>query len=227
MVVAGCGAPGAVVVPGSSEDAGMSIPPLASSGQARATPPASASASVSPPPLEPLAQDVIIDNGGVGDVRIGQPIPKKYLEDTVDPKGHYEIRWIADAQPFEAFRVGDPERLAAIDGPFMRWGKSHAGPLEPQKFSADALRMARGGAVVTWMVIEKKGLFTRERIGVGSPFSALAAAYPGIKITRNPEWFDSKPTCSAQSPSLAKVQFLLASCDAGGNGEVVRIVVSR
>lgn len=219
-----CGTPPSIVVPVAGDDAGLSVPPLASSSPSRAHAPPVASSSA---PLEPLSPDVIIETGGVGDVRIGQPIPKRYLEDAQDPKGRYVIRWIADAQPFEAFRVGEPGRLAAFDGPFMRWGKSHAGPLEPQKFYGEALRLARGTAPVLWIVIEEKGYFTRERIGIGSLFSAVEAAYPGIEVRRDPEWFDSKPTCRAAPTQLPKVEFLLASCGKGGNGEVVRILVTR
>lgn len=170
---------------------------------------------------------MLIDDGGVGEVRVGQPIPRAMLDDASDPRGRYDIRWIADAQPFEAFRVGDPARVAVFDGPFTKWAKSHAGPLEPQKFSADALKAVRAGAPVRWIVVEQPGLVTRERIGVGSTFDALSAAYPGIKIVQNPEWFDSKPTCAATASSLAKVIFLLAHCGAASNGEVVRIVVGR
>lgn len=219
-----CGTPPASVAPASIEDAGLSVPPLASTTPPKASAAPAASSSA---PIEPVTADVIIETGGVGDVRVGQPIPKKYLDDARDPKGAYEIRWVADAQPFEAFRVGTPGRLAVIDGPFMRWGKSHAGPLEPQKFVGEALRMARSTAQVQWIVIEEKGLFTREHIGVGSPFSALEKAYSGIKVLRDPEWFDSKPTCRASSPQLPKVEFLLASCGGSGNGEVVRILVTR
>ena len=62
---------------------------------------------------------------------------------------------------------------------------------------------------------------------VGSTYGALAAAYPGIAITNLPEWFDARATCIATSRALPNVQFLLASCGTGGNGDVIRIVVSR
>lgn len=220
-----CGAPPAPTPPASTEDAGA----LVVGSSPAPTPPlvTAAPRASSAVPVELPAPSVTIDDTGVGDVKIGQPIPRALLDDANDPRGRYDIRWIADAQPFEAFRVGDPARFAAIDGPFMKHAKSHVGPLEPQKFSAEALKVARAGAPVRWIVVEQPGLLTRQRIGVGSTYDALSAAYPGINVVKNPEWFDSKPTCSATTPSLAKVQFLLAHCGPTAHGEVVRIVVGR
>lgn len=219
-----CGGPPAPNAPAATDDAGALVvgsspPPVVT------TPPAPRASSAVPP--EPPAPSVTIDDTGVGDVKVGQPVPRAMLDDANDPRGRYDIRWIADAQPFEAFRVGDPARSAVFEGPFTKWAKSHAGPLEPQKFSADALKAVRAGAPVRWIVVEQPGLVTRERIGVGSTFDALSAAYPGIKVLQNPEWFDSKPTCAATSPALAKVMFLLAQCAPAKNGDVVRIVVGR
>ncbi|MBS2016333.1 MAG: hypothetical protein JST00_25845 [Deltaproteobacteria bacterium] len=223
-LLSACEASPPVVAPVSATDAGL--PPAVTTAPVTST--VRAPSSSPPPPTEaPVAPEVQIDDGGVGDVRVGQPIPRRYLDDSADLQGRYENRWVADAQPFEAFRVGAPGRLAVIDGPFARWAKSHTGPIDPKKHVAEAVRVARAGAVVRYVVVEERGLFTRERIGVGSTFAALSAAYPSVKIEIDPEWFEAKPTCRAKTPALPNVHFLLAFCRPSAAGEVERIVVGR
>jgi hypothetical protein len=202
-------------------------PPPASSGVPIAT--ASSVAPEGPP--APSAADsgapavALIEPGGVGDIRIGRPIPSRHLADAEDARRRYDIRWIADAQPFEAFRIEDPPVIAAFDGPFHAWAKDNVGPLEPGRFADAAIAAAKAGAVVTWIVIEQPGSATAEGIGVGSTWDALKGAYPGATILRDPEWFDSRPTCRARLPGVKGVDALLSRCGKD-NGDVVRMIVS-
>lgn len=203
-----------VAVIETGDAAAPSVPP--------APPPAPA-----PAPAPRASGGKVIDGGGVGDVRVGAPIPRDYLADAKDARARYDIRWVADAQPFEAFRVGDPPVLAVFDGPFTRWAKNNVGELAPQRFVESALRVARNGAPVRWIVVEEAGHATVAGIGVGSTFADVAAAYPGAKVSQLPEWFEARPTCSVAPPGLANVQLLLATCGKEGNGRVARVVVSR
>jgi hypothetical protein len=169
---------------------------------------------------------VVIETGGAGDVVVGEAIPAHHLADDRVAKSRYEIRWVADAQPFEAFRIGEPPLLALFEGPFTRWAESNAAELESGRFVDEALREARGGAPVVSIVIETPAARTAAGIGVGSSYSELSAAYPGAKIARLPEWFDSKPTCQVGVPELPGVSFHLAACGPAGNGDVIRVLVS-
>jgi hypothetical protein len=173
---------------------------------------------------EPVAR---IEPAGVGDIRIGSPIPARHLADEADARRRYEIRWVADAQPFEAFRIDDPPVIAVIDdGPFETWAKDNVGPLEPGRFADEAIAFAKAGAPVAWIVIEQKGPVTSTGIGVGSSWDDVLAGHPSAKVLRDPEWFSSKPTCRVQLPELAGVTVLLARC-AGENGDVERVLITR
>jgi hypothetical protein len=187
-----------------------------------------ASPPVAPPAAAatPQQSGPLVDDGGVGDVRVGSAIPPAHLAGD-DAKSRYTLRWVADAQPFEAFRVADPPVFAQFSGPFTRWAESNAGPLDPGRFVDEALREARSGAPVQALVVEERGPKTSAGIGVGSSFTELSAAYPGARLTRSPEWFEPRPTCSVTVPELPRVAFLLAACADNERGDVTRIVISR
>jgi hypothetical protein len=180
-----------------------------------------------PPADRARAEVVRIEPGGVGEIRIGSPIPARHLANAADARRRYEIRWVADAQPFEAFRIDDPPVIAVIDdGPFETWAKDNVGPLEPGRFADEAIAFAKAGAPVAWIVIEQKGPVTSTGIGVGSSWDDVLAGHPSAKVLRDPEWFSSKPTCRVQLPELAGVTVLLARC-AGENGDVERVLITR
>jgi hypothetical protein len=193
--------------------------------------PHAGTSSAPPPPKRPRAppppRALLVDDGGVGDVRLGQAIPKAYLADEGQAKRRYEIRWVADAQPFEAFRVGDPPLLATFHGPFTRWAKSNVGELEPSRFVVEALKVARAGAPVESILVEARGPATSAGIGVGSSFAELSSAYPGATLLRLPEWFDSRPTCRVDVSEPPHVSFHLAACRGSERGDVIRIFVER
>ena len=199
------------------------------SGAPMAVPPAVGSRPVEEPSpaRTPAAREaVLVDDGGVGDVRVGAAIPPAHLAGDEAKRG-YTIRWVADAQPFEAFRVGNPPVLAQFSGPFTRWAADNAGELEPNRFVEEALQEARNGAPVHAIVVEDPGPATSAGVGVGSSFTKLSAAYPNAKLSRLPEWFEPKPTCSVAVPELPHVAFHLAACAGSDRGDVIRIVISR
>jgi hypothetical protein len=176
--------------------------------------------------MKPAA--ILIDDGGVGSVRIGSPIAPADLGDDTEARTRYEIRWIADAQPFEAFRAGEARVLAAFKGPFTRFAESNVGPPEAARFVEQALRDVRAGAPVESIVVDAPGPLTRAGIGVGSSWAALLAAYPSAKVRNLPEWFESILTCVAEVKELSRVRFQLAPCDKGKEpGEVIRVVITR
>jgi hypothetical protein len=87
---------------------------------------------------------------------------------------------------------------------------------------APATADARAGAAVRMVVVEESGPATRPGIGVGSSYADLSSAYPGAKVTRLPEWFDSRLTCRVSVPELTR---LLDACGSA-KGKVVRVVLA-
>lgn len=173
-----------------------------------------------PPKPKPPLPERVIENGNVGELVVGKPIPEKLLEGA-----RYEARWVADAQPMDGFYVGDPPILAAIKGPLY---DVEPGPLEPlkEKLAPKALEMARGGAVVLGILIEAQGVTTAKGIGVGSTAAELERAHGKIQLVRNPEEFDNNITCRATPADLPRVHFHLATCKEGTEyGPVKRIIV--
>lgn len=210
-LLSSCAAPAPSPAP-----SGVPIAPATSTGT---SPPAPSSPSVAPGP--------VIESGGVGEIRIGKPIPAQHLSDAADARRRYEIRWVADAQPFEAFRIDDPPVIACIDGgPFERWAKDNVGPLEPARFADGAITFAKAGAAVTWIVIERAGPKTATGIGVGSSWRDVEAAHPGTTIVRDPEWFEPRITCRARLREIPGVEVLLSRCD-DQRGDVVRVLINR
>ncbi len=167
----------------------------------------------------------IIEHDGVADVRLGKPIPARHLDER-GAIARYDIRWIADAQPFEAWRVDELRVIALFRGPFTRWAESNVGELEPGRFLDAALRELRDGAHVQAILIESKGPRTARGIGVGSTWRELVDAYPEAKIVKDPELFEPRPTCVVHAPDQPGATFHLASCD-GDPGDVVRVFIYR
>jgi hypothetical protein len=189
--------------------------------------PTSARAQPSSARQAPPTPSIVVDSDGVSDVRLGRAIPSHYLADARAARRSYEIRWVADGAPFEAFRLDEPAIIAAFQGPFTRWAESNAGELEPGRFVDEALREAQRGAPVESIVIEHGGAKTAAGIGIGSSFAELTTAYPDAKLLRLPEWFEPRATCSVSAPTLPRVSFHLSACRGDERGDVIRILVSR
>jgi hypothetical protein len=203
-----------------------SPPPPAAPPPVEVTPPGPGAQPVAEHPPPAQERPASIEACGVGELRIGKPIPEQLLADDRAARAAYEIRWIADAQPFEAFRIGAV--LAAFEGPFTRWAESEVGELEPSRFVEQALRDVRAGAPVRWMVIEAAGPRTAAGIGVDSSFEELSQAYPGAKVDRLPEWFESRPTCQVKlEGELRCISFHLHSCGKQPPGRVVRVLIGQ
>ncbi|MFO0568445.1 MAG: hypothetical protein U0263_22475 [Polyangiaceae bacterium] len=188
-------------------------------------PEAPASASADPAKLPP-AQRVAarVRPGAVDDIVVGSAIPSRYLGDDA----RYHARWVADAQPLEGFLIGTPPIWVTLEkGPMADVDPGPIESLTPM-LAPKALAAARAGAPVGGIVIEHAGIVTAEGIGVGSSWEALRGAYGEFELLRNPEWFDSQPTCDAHNKSLPGLRFLLDGCKPGDTpGPVKRVLVEK
>lgn len=162
--------------------------------------------------------------GRVGPVEVGSSLPAELLDD--DLAAHYLARYVADAQPVDAFAYESPPLLIILaSGPF-RTQVEKTGKLG--KPASDALRAkaaddARRGAKVKAIMVRGKGPETDAGVGVGSTLVELKAAYADLQLSALPETLGND-TCRAHSKTLPGVQFLFATCSqAKAGAPIVRV----
>jgi hypothetical protein len=171
----------------------------------------------------PVAIDWTIAPGRVGPCELGKPMPAVLLAD--DLAAHYAPRFIADAQPVDAFALGDPPLFVILaTGPFTT--QAHAGGDKPaiDPLRAQAAELAKTTPVKLVMVTGR-GPKTAAGLGVGATLAELTAAYADAKLSPQPETL-GRDVCAARAKSLPGVAFVFASCAKAKAGEgVVRVDV--
>lgn len=188
------------------------------------TPRASDAAVQKPDAMQtPDAQkiDWRIEPGRVGPAELGKPLPEALAADET----RYLARFIADAQPIDAFRFDDPPLMVIVDGPFAA---SHADAAAgaTERLRGKAVEAARGGAAVKLVMITGAGPKTAGGAGVGTTLAELQQAYPDVKLAALPETL-GHDTCAAHTKQLPGVAFVFASCAKAKAGEpVTRVDVS-
>lgn len=193
------------------------LPPRASPARvdvpAADAPPGPPSAALPSAPRTALR----ITSDGVGDVRVGEPLPARVLAS--DLASRYRVRWIADAQPFEGFELSEPPVYVHFSGGPM----AEEDPIPTDeteiptiqaRLAPRAVERARQGARIVSLLISVPELRTDGDIGVGSSHHELDAAHGPITLTRLPEVLEAKITCDARAPSLPRIRFWLDGCAA-------------
>ncbi len=150
-----------------------------------------------------LAAAPAIDQGGVGTLRLGRPVPKALLEGG-EAAQRYATTFYADAQPLEGFRLLDPPVFAVVSGgPFAKWGYAHPGKPAPERVKKQAVKRALAGKlVVEMLVVTSAELTTAAGLKVGSTFAEVRAALEGAKITHLPGLWE-EPTCLVRDGTIA------------------------
>ena len=158
-----------------------------------------------------------IRTGSVGPFTLGAAIPAAHLDGA---EAAYFARYIADGQPFEGFTF-DGVDVAIRGGPFAAWDRRQ-GPGDPPvaALREEAVRRARGGAKVSWLLVRGEAHRTAQGPGVGSSLAELEAAWGDAGLRALPPTYGDD-LCSAQPPALPGVSFVFASCDAAGAGAPV------
>ncbi len=174
-----------------------------------------------------------IHDQGVGDLRLGAPIPAAYLRPAAAPATHYQLGFHADAQTWEGFRFpAVPVVVMLKKGPFFRWfedpkrkGGGVPGPAVRARLARDAVALARRGAPIAWIVIQRPGPQTAKGIGVGSTWADVTQAYGPLKLRPNPPDF-GRDRCAVRLAPLSSVWAYFATCAAARAGRpITRLAV--
>lgn len=166
----------------------------------------------------------IIDEGGVGALRLGAAIPAALLDDA---EQRFVARFIADGVLLEGFELEEPPLTVVLPTRmFARYDGEHgaAQPLVDQ-LRDQAVRRARAGAKISSVIISSDQLRTAAGVGVGSSHAELEAAYPAVKLRPLPPTMGDD-MCSARVDGLPGVGFMFTTCDAAREGApVIRVDV--
>jgi len=162
--------------------------------------------------------------GGVGEVRVGRPLPRGLPL----PEEAYFVGYVADGQPVEGLEWKDPPLQVRLQsGPFTRKAaRSYVAP-DPSPYRARALQEVRKGARVFEIAVVGPGPATPEGHSVGSTLTDLRRTWPDLRPHPVPPTH-GQDECVANPPSLPGVWFFFRSCPAAEAGEpVIRIDVRR
>lgn len=198
--------------------------------------------STDPPPPERRArhrvshartEPPIIDATGVGTLRLGRPIPPPYLRPAVKPERTYVLGFHADAQTYEGFRFPKTGVLVLITkGPFYAWFEDPKRPVKGKpdaattaRLALSAVKHARAGKPIGWILIDHKGVRTSKGIGVGSTLVELTRAYGALTLSPTPPDF-GRDRCGINIKPLRNVWAYFESCPkARAGGRVTRMSI--
>ncbi len=186
-------------------------PPVGPSEPNRATPaPAAVASAPNPTPVSSLAaapasiRYLISERGvqkrtGAGtetdpehSVLLGARLPASLLAGIA---ATYVATYVADAQPFEGFRLEDPPVIVKLnEGPWTHWNKKSAPePLEPgskryREFAEKAAKLAPN-MIVRMIEIASEEPRTQEGAHIGSTPEELHSAHPTAKTFAMPGYY--------------------------------------
>ncbi len=135
---------------------------------------------------------LLITAKGVGPIKLGQPLPAKYLNNKSMLQDQYVYGFYADGQPYEGFNLTKPPLLVAIEnGPFLKWDEAHKVFKEPsiEKLKEELFEMQTKNVKVKFLMIETPFLRTEKGIGVGSTMQEIKEVYSKVHENAVPPSF--------------------------------------
>jgi hypothetical protein len=167
----------------------------------------------------------LIDAGGVGALRLGQPLPAALVDGELE-RG-YVAGYLGDGVAYDGFRLEHPPLTVILSrGPFEELDRrDHEGAPPLDVLRPRALAAVREGATVRALLVHGRGLATAGGLGVGSTLAELERAYPDLRVSPVPPTAggDRAVATSRSQPGLA---FFFADFDAAHvGGPVTRVDV--
>jgi hypothetical protein len=168
----------------------------------------------------------LIDAGGVGTLRLGQPVPAALID--ADLGGRYVAGYLGDGVAYDGFRLEHPPVTIVLSrGPFAELDRKggHDGPLPLERLRPRALEAVREGATIRALMVHGKGLATADGHGVGSSLPELEQAYPDLQLRPVPPTAGSDRAV-ATTKALPGLAFFFHDFDAAQvGGQVTRVDV--
>lgn len=159
----------------------------------------------------------VIDDDGVGAVRLDAPLRSSLVGDDADRR--YVTRLIADGQPMAGFQLDDPPVLAVV-------GEGDPDGTRRPEAVRQAVQQLRGGKLsVRAIHVTDPSPRTARGVGVGSTLDELTRAHGEVRLHGVPVTYGDD-RCVATVRALERVRFHFSSCTAARQGAaVVRVLI--
>lgn len=165
----------------------------------------------------------LIDAGGVGSLRLGQPLPSSVVDGDLERR--YVAGYLADGVAYDGFRLEHPPVTVVLSrGPFAELDrKGHDGAPPLDLLRPRAIGAVKDGATIAAIMVHGRGLATADGLGVGSTLRELEESFRDLRLSPVPPT-EGGDRAVATTKLLPGVAFFFSDFDAAQvGGPVTRV----